>query len=169
MFSFRDANWKIIDFGLALTGGSAQNYPTYPGPGTKFFRAPELMDGYPTWNRKVDIWALGCIFFEIAFRRRAFRRDPNREDARQFITQLNLQSQELNMELRSKRIPLLLIYAMLHPTPSERPPTRAILEALSVLQRDDKIDVRLLGCRHNRRHSSSSWLPWCSLDSSEGI
>ena len=46
--------------------------------GTPCYRAPELLlnpDGKNTFTNKVDIWALGCILFELVFGSKAFRSD----------------------------------------------------------------------------------------------
>ena len=41
--------------------------------GTASYRAPELITGEKlTYTRQVDIWAIGCIFFELAFNRKSF-------------------------------------------------------------------------------------------------
>lgn len=44
--------------------------------GTPSYRAPELLRGIDfTYTNKVDIWALGCIFYELLFGRKAFAGD----------------------------------------------------------------------------------------------
>ena len=44
--------------------------------GTSGYRAPELVRGIKkVFTNKVDIWAIGCIFYELVFRRRAFYED----------------------------------------------------------------------------------------------
>jgi serine/threonine protein kinase len=44
--------------------------------GTSGYRAPELVRGIKkVFTNKVDIWAIGCIFYEMVFRRRAFYED----------------------------------------------------------------------------------------------
>jgi serine/threonine protein kinase len=44
--------------------------------GTNGYRAPELVRGIKkVFTNKVDIWAIGCIFYEMVFRRRAFYED----------------------------------------------------------------------------------------------
>lgn len=43
--------------------------------GTSSYRAPELLDDEPTFTNKVDIWALGCILYELAKGKVAFRED----------------------------------------------------------------------------------------------
>jgi len=44
--------------------------------GTSGYRAPELVRGIKkVFTTKVDIWAIGCIFYEMVFRCRAFYED----------------------------------------------------------------------------------------------
>ena len=69
--------WKLADFGLS-NEGSSQNLPTEYSRGTPSYRAPELMDsdGDPAmYNNKVDIWAMGCILYELSTGTRAFKTD----------------------------------------------------------------------------------------------
>ncbi|CAD8162748.1 unnamed protein product [Paramecium octaurelia] len=55
--------FKLIDFGL--TKGLAQDLNRTTGIGTLFYSAPELIEQRNDYNEKVDIWALGCVFYEI--------------------------------------------------------------------------------------------------------
>jgi serine/threonine protein kinase len=50
---------------------------TIGGRGTPCYRAPELvnLDGPLHYNNKVDIFAMGCILFELTSGKRAFRND----------------------------------------------------------------------------------------------
>ena len=75
LFSVRDKVWKIADFGFTTTGTSKTLLVTTNGRGTPSYRAPELLDDPPRFASKVDIWAFGCIVFEIATGKRAFRND----------------------------------------------------------------------------------------------
>jgi serine/threonine protein kinase len=46
--------------------------------GTSSYRAPEfLLEANPKYTNKVDMWALGCILYELVARTRAFRDDWN--------------------------------------------------------------------------------------------
>ena len=70
--------WKLADFGLSSEGSSKRNLPTKYSSGTPGYRAPELMDseGNPAmYNNKVDIWATGCILYELATGTRPFNSD----------------------------------------------------------------------------------------------
>ncbi len=80
---------KVLDFGLAKSGaavagaeGSADS-PTIASPavtgvgvimGTAAYMAPEQARGKPV-DRRADVWAFGCVLFEMLSGRRAFDGD----------------------------------------------------------------------------------------------
>jgi len=83
----RDGDWKLCDFGSCTT--RAQVYSTqeeiipeeeriqkYTTP---MYRAPEMADLYSRQlvNEKVDIWALGCILYTLAFYTHPFQEGSN--------------------------------------------------------------------------------------------
>jgi serine/threonine protein kinase len=71
----RDQNaWQIADFGLTTEGTSQRSYTTHYSRGTSSYRAPELVRN-GQFNNKVDIWAVGCILYEIVTHRKAFATD----------------------------------------------------------------------------------------------
>ena len=77
LYCSKSSVWKLADFGLS-TEGSSQNLPTKYSNGTPGYRAPELMDSEGNsamYNNKVDIWAVGCILYELATGSRAFKTD----------------------------------------------------------------------------------------------
>lgn len=57
---------KICDFGLAKPY-TFQGQQT-PGAVTSWYRAPEIAMKYNYYNLSIDIWSLGCIFFEMLAR-----------------------------------------------------------------------------------------------------
>lgn len=68
--------FKIADFGYTSEGSSTRVIASAGSRGTWGYRAPELLrEGNATYTRKVDIWAMGCIFFETATRQKAFKGD----------------------------------------------------------------------------------------------
>jgi serine/threonine protein kinase len=65
--------WKISDFGLASESKSTHGKTTQ-GRGTHGYRAPELLLDQK-YSSKSDMWALGCILFEMFMRKKAFEED----------------------------------------------------------------------------------------------
>ena len=76
---------KILDFGLAKTAGAAAaveytNSPTLPGThtitgavlGTPGYMSPEQARGQAV-DKRTDIWAFGCVLYEMLTGRAAFR------------------------------------------------------------------------------------------------
>lgn len=56
---------KLADFGLARSFGLPLK--TYTSDvATLFYRAPEIILGSKVYGTAIDIWSVGCIFFELA-------------------------------------------------------------------------------------------------------
>ncbi|XP_034824939.1 serine/threonine-protein kinase Nek8-like [Maniola hyperantus] len=60
---------KIGDFGISKMLASAKKTSTVIG--TPYYLAPELCEGKP-YDTKSDVWALGCLLYEMCTHRRAF-------------------------------------------------------------------------------------------------
>jgi serine/threonine protein kinase len=62
-----------------MEGSSRRANKTFYARGTNSYRAPELLDcesGQPgEYTNKVDMWAVGCILYELVLRRKAFPSD----------------------------------------------------------------------------------------------
>ena len=59
----KNVSVKICDFGLSkpYTGQGEQS----PGVVTSWYRAPEICANEWNYGKKVDIWSVGCIFYEM--------------------------------------------------------------------------------------------------------
>ena len=78
LYSCKESLWKLADFGLVTEESSKTNLLTRYSRGTEGYRAPELMisGGDPAkYTNAVDIWAMGCILYELATATRRFRTD----------------------------------------------------------------------------------------------
>ena len=77
LYSSKSNVWKIADFGITTEGTSGRALTTVASRGTASYRAPELLDASKsTYTRQVDIWALGCIFYDLTFTKQ--RHSPNK-------------------------------------------------------------------------------------------
>jgi serine/threonine protein kinase len=57
-------------------GTTTQAKTTMAGRGKEGYRAPELLlDSQQSYNKKVDIWSLGCILYELSVGTKPFRTD----------------------------------------------------------------------------------------------
>eukprot|EP00741_Cyanophora_paradoxa_P001721 tig00000498_g1669.t2 len=52
---------KVVDFGSACP----ENEQVYKYIQSRFYRAPEVILGYPAYTRAIDMWSLGCIMVEM--------------------------------------------------------------------------------------------------------
>jgi len=75
-----DGRVKVLDFGLAkaFTGDGAQDLSQAPTLseegrvlGTPLYMSPEQVRGLPV-DKRTDIWAFGCVFYEMLTRRTPF-------------------------------------------------------------------------------------------------
>eukprot|EP00740_Mantoniella_antarctica_P010689 CAMPEP_0181375704 /NCGR_PEP_ID=MMETSP1106-20121128/16886_1 /TAXON_ID=81844 /ORGANISM="Mantoniella antarctica, Strain SL-175" /LENGTH=267 /DNA_ID=CAMNT_0023494151 /DNA_START=200 /DNA_END=1001 /DNA_ORIENTATION=+ len=61
---------KLGDFGISKVLGSQTGFCSTV-VGTPYYLSPEICMGRP-YNKKSDIWALGCVLYELVTQRRAF-------------------------------------------------------------------------------------------------
>jgi Protein kinase domain/Ankyrin repeats (3 copies) len=65
----------LADFGFSSDAHSRSLQTSASSKGTSGYRAPELLEDTGHYNAKVDIWALGCILYELASNKKAFPND----------------------------------------------------------------------------------------------
>jgi serine/threonine protein kinase len=69
MYSNESGSWKVADFGLSKEETTKSFPKTQRKRGTVAYRAAELFElsttGPVQYNYPVDIWALGCIAYEV--------------------------------------------------------------------------------------------------------
>lgn len=75
LYSATDKVWKLADFGLSSDRSGYRSVRDEYAYGPSGYRAPELMDELSSFTNKSDIWALGCIIFELLTGVRAFTSD----------------------------------------------------------------------------------------------
>ena len=65
IFINKDYKIKIGDFGISKQVSISNPYVTKTQKGTLEYMAPEILNQNPRFNNKIDIWALGCIIYEL--------------------------------------------------------------------------------------------------------
>ena len=135
MYSSRKGCWKICDFGIASDGETNEARPTIDGRGTSGYRAPEILsESRGQYTNKADIWALGCIVFELCAGRRPFADDfaVKKFEFELPTTSLPIQFKEgLSDEFCS--VVTEWIHAMLQRNPQDRPSAESLGKNLGTL------------------------------------
>lgn len=62
---------KLADFGVAKAGCNTEGSMVGTTVGTPHYLSPEMCDG-KRYGKKTDVWALGCILYEVACLKKAF-------------------------------------------------------------------------------------------------
>lgn len=63
---------KLADFGLARTFGLPLKTYTHEVV-TLWYRAPEILLGAKIYSTAIDMWSLGCIFYELVHNKPLFQ------------------------------------------------------------------------------------------------
>lgn len=134
LYSRKDKKWKISDFGLSVPG-SDREQTSLNARGTPSYRAPELLRGTkPTFTNKADIWAMGCIFYELVFQEKAFFDDwtlLNRAISSVLLTPSRELSGSLNSGSQYRHFVEVIISSMLSLEPSKRPAANRLQTSFS--------------------------------------
>jgi len=75
LYSTATGHWKLTDFGFTMTCALNETKSCELGLGSPGYRAPELVRETKTFSPGVDVWAIGCILFEIWKKKQAFDDD----------------------------------------------------------------------------------------------
>lgn len=69
---------RLIDWGLAefYHPGTAYNVRV----ASRYFKGPELLVDYQTYDYSLDMWSLGCMFASIIFRKEPFFHGQDNHD-----------------------------------------------------------------------------------------
>lgn len=114
MFLTKEGILKIGDFGISKELETMSKLAE-TNVGTPYFMAPEVCKG-ELYGEKADVWAIGCILFELALLRKPFDADSIQGVFEKIIHKpLDLSGEELDTDIR------MLIIAMLDKDPSRRP------------------------------------------------
>ncbi|OQV12126.1 Cyclin-dependent kinase-like 1 [Hypsibius exemplaris] len=137
---------KLCDFGfarsIAETNTENDYYTDYVA--TRWYRAPELLTDRPVYGSGVDIWAVGCVFFECLTRVPLL---PGTSDIDQrylieamFGDRTEAKSPTLTDKLRrygsTSSDAQSLLTQMLRTDPSERPTAKSLLQESYFLRKN---------------------------------
>lgn len=124
LYSHNDNAWKIADFGLTKAGTSKTLLTTKGASGTEGYRAPELLRDMK-YNNKVDIFAMGCILYELVCGQKAFRNDFDVREWSFGHEEKRLPDHDLPQELAIDTISN-LVARSLRREPSDRPSSKEV-------------------------------------------
>ena len=87
LYNSRHHRWKLSDFGISAEMIVYQSRITSLGRATSSYQPPEILNTQK-YNKKADIWALGCVIYELLTNKKAFPLDVDvyRYDANSDIT-----------------------------------------------------------------------------------
>jgi len=66
---------KICDLGAAKVLDMSEKRMNTPYVVSRYYRSPELIMGSHLYNHSIDVWASGCILFELLTRTPMFPGD----------------------------------------------------------------------------------------------
>ncbi|XP_072940524.1 serine/threonine-protein kinase Nek8-like [Epargyreus clarus] len=117
---------KIGDFGISKMLASAKKTSTVIG--TPYYLAPELCEGKP-YDTKSDVWALGCLLYEMCTHKRAFESETL-VGLVKAITSASVHPIDLSVYERGMQD---LIDSMLSVLPDKRPTIKDLMGRLILL------------------------------------
>ncbi|RKN08195.1 serine/threonine-protein kinase [Streptomyces radicis] len=123
---------KLLDFGIAyLTDPDATRYTALGDtPGTVGYMAPEQRRGQQDISAAVDLYAFGCVLFELLTGERPFEDKPDRNKDIQHLEDLPPRLRSINLGIPEELDEL--VWDLLAKAPADRPDS--IDEVLDVLR-----------------------------------
>jgi len=149
LFSIATRVWKVTDFGLTSEGTSTGLRSSRYGRGKHCYRAPELVrESNMSFNNKADLWALGCILYELIANQKAFSDDYDVLRYARTPNLLQLGEGETYQSLSTFYVPALLaLDPMMRPSVRKLKPlsemSRALVKARVFLPTDFRLDSPL--------------------------
>ncbi|PNF32686.1 hypothetical protein B7P43_G13118 [Cryptotermes secundus] len=128
---------KIADFGLSKIFKSRKTEFTSV-LGTPSYLAPELCEGQ-SYNKETDIWALGCVLYEMMTLKKAFGAETLGSIVRKI---LQCQFVPPNPQKYGEHLRQLL-YCLLRIDPTCRPSTQMIMADVAITEMCHKLTVNL--------------------------
>ena len=78
MIDHENKKLRIIDWGLAEFYHRGEEYNVRVA--SRYFKGPELLVGYRTYDYSLDMWSLGCMFAGMIFQREPFFKGKSNPD-----------------------------------------------------------------------------------------
>ncbi|MFF9025901.1 serine/threonine-protein kinase [Streptomyces eurythermus] len=130
--AYADGAVKLLDFGIAyLTDPDATRYTALGAtPGSAGYMAPEQLRGQQDISASVDLYAFGCVLFELLTGERPFEDRPDRNKDAQHLEDLPPRLRTINIGIPEELDSL--TWDLLAKSPADRPET--IGEVLDVLR-----------------------------------
>jgi serine/threonine protein kinase len=86
------------------------------------------MQDQPTFSAKVDIWALGCVYFEVIMGYKLFESDWSAKEYSRVGDELYIQQEHSGLPQRYHRKFQRLLQLMIHANPDMRPTSGSVLQ-----------------------------------------
>ncbi len=103
----KELNVKIADFGLARTYSNEQR-PYSEEVVTLWYRPPEILLGRSEYTTAVDIWSIGCIFYELLTKVPLFMGSNEIEQIKRIFEIMGMPSESDLPEIKDKTFDLTL-------------------------------------------------------------
>ena len=131
---------KLADFGLALVAAETRLTSTGKTMGSLHYMAPEQIQGKPPLSNRTDLYALGCVLFELLCGRTPFIGEAMAEILQQHIRQAppKISSFAVNCPIELEA----LIAQLLQKDPEQRPQSaQAVGVRLRAIEEDVTVRV----------------------------
>ncbi|CAD8177843.1 unnamed protein product [Paramecium pentaurelia] len=133
-FLLIDNIFKLCDMGFVRT----QNQEIIQNIGTPAFQAIEMIQDKVIINNKVDIWSLGCVFYEIFKKEQLFEGEKIKDQIMNYgMDQTQILKKIENISIDKSVINLMK--QMINPCQSVRPSIDQIIKQLEELGEQNKI------------------------------
>ena len=170
---------KVLDFGLARalevesSGDALTEWPIVPSPlvtadgiivGTPAYMAPEQARGKPA-DKRTDLWAFGCVLYEMLTGRRAFAGDDTSETLAAVI------KDDPDWDVLAQSTPS-AIRRLLRRCLAKDPKARAADASIARIEIDDALtspDRDVFAGRTSRRAERVAWVATLALVAAVGI
>lgn len=132
VIAFAGGAVKLLDFGIAyLTDPNATRYTALGAtPGSAGYMAPEQLRGQQDISAAVDLYAFGCVLFELLTGEKPFEDKPDRNKDTQHLEDLPPRLRSINVGIPEELDDL--AWDLLAKAPADRP--ASIDEALDLLR-----------------------------------